>query len=110
MKKLLIGLLIIPAIAHAEFETGNTLMAKMTGESPQRMFALGYVAGVFDANQRVTHCAPDGPGITNGQINDIVFSYLSNNPSIRHRTADVLIQDALKQIWPCANRNPGRGA
>lgn len=111
MKKLLVVLLMVPAMAHAEFMTGNQLHSKLnSSEVSERIQALGYIQGVFDAGQHYRHCAPDNIGITAGQVRDIVLNYLNAKPSVRNFTADLLIIDALKQIWPCANQNKGRGA
>jgi hypothetical protein len=108
VKKLLIAMLMIPAMARAEFETGNTLYTKMQDQSGgERMYVMGYVVGVFDAHQHINHCLPANVNVTIGQVTDIAKMYLQNNPAIRHRTADVLLRDAFRNIWPCANRNSG---
>jgi len=101
VKKLLAAVLLVPSMANAEFLTGNKLLEHMIDkEIMSRMFALGYVAGVSDAHQGVISCPP--PNVTNGQVNDVIKSYLETNPSQRHRSADVLIYEALKRVWPCA--------
>ncbi len=111
MKKLLVMLIMVPAMAHAEFFNGNQLLAKMNStEISDRIQAIGYIQGVFDTGQHIKHCAPDGAGITAGQIQDIVRAYLEKNPAIRNFSADLLIIDAIKKIWPCATQNKGRGA
>lgn len=109
MKKLIAAMLFIPTMAHAEFFTGNQLLEKLKDvEAWSRMQALGYIQGVFDANMSITICPPSG--VTAGQVNDMIKNYLENTPAIRNRTADRIIQDALKSVWPCQNRNPARGA
>lgn len=101
MKKLLAVALLIPTMANAEFLSGNKLLEHMTDKDVHwRMFALGYVAGVSDAHQGIISCPP--PTATNGQVSDVIKSYLESNPAQRHRTADVLISEALKRVWPCA--------
>ena len=111
MKKLLIALLMIPALARAEFLTGNDLYQKLTSTSVvDKMYALGYVVGVYDVNVHITICPRAENVITAGQVQDITIQYLTLNPGQRHRNAEVLVRDALKQVWPCANRQPGRGA
>lgn len=110
MKKLLAALMFVPAMAQAEFETGNTLYHKMLNTAPtEQMYVMGYVVGVFDAHQHINHCPPDGGNVTVGQVTDIAKLYLQQNPAVRHRTADVLLRDVFRNLWPCANRNPGRG-
>ena len=109
MKKLLIAFLMIPAMAQAEFFTGNDLLALIQSrEVIDRMQALGYIQGVADANMNIVICPPDG--VTAGQIKDMIRNYLQNILATRNRSADRIIQDALKSVWPCQNRAPGRGA
>lgn len=104
MKKFLIAMLLIPSLARAEFLTGNDLYSKLTArEVMDRMYALGYVIGVYDVNVHLTVCPRTEQGITAGQIQDIVINYLASNPGQRHRNAEILVRDALKQIWPCQN-------
>jgi hypothetical protein len=110
MKKWLVCLLFVPAMARAEFETGNTLYTKMQDQSiGEKMYVMGYVTGVFDAHQHINHCLPAGVNVTIGQVTDIARMYLQNNPAIRHKTADVLLRDAFRNLWPCANRNNSGG-
>jgi hypothetical protein len=105
MKKWLAALALVPLSAQAEFETGNTLYAKMQDQSGgERMYVMGYVTGVFDAHQHINHCLPNGINVTIGQVTDMAKLYLQQNPAIRHRTADVLLRDAFRNVWPCANR------
>jgi hypothetical protein len=110
MKKLLSILLFVPAMAQAEFWSGNDLHNRLSSsDSGDRIHAMGYIMGVFDAGVNAVFCPPNQTGITAGQIRDMTFAYLSQNPSIRHRTADVIIFDMFKQVWPCTQRG-GRGA
>ena len=106
MRKLLVALLIIPAMARAEFFTGNDLLRLMNGNTMDQVQAIGFVQGVFDVYVAVTICPPSQ--VTAGQINDMIKNYLTNSPAVRHKTAESIINDALKQVWPCASR--GRGA
>ena len=41
MRKLLAALLMVPAVASAEFLTGNELYQRLTGDLGDRMYALG---------------------------------------------------------------------
>ena len=110
MKKLLIALLMVPALARAEFFTGNQLLSLLQSrEMWDRMQGLGYIQGVFDAHMSVNICPPSG--VTAGQVQDMVKNYLENIPATRNRSADLIIRDALKSVWPCSNnRTPSRGA
>lgn len=111
MRKLLATLLFVPAMAQAEFLTGNELYQKLSSTSVvDKMYALGYVVGVYDVNVHITICPRVENVITAGQVQDIVLQYLTINPGQRHRNAEILVRDALRQVWPCANRNNGRGA
>jgi len=57
MKKWLACLLFVPAMARAEFWTGNNLHDRLTSsEVSERIQALGYVMGVFDVYVNVTFC------------------------------------------------------
>jgi hypothetical protein len=104
MKKLLAMLLCVPMMAHAEFFTGNDLLTKMNGDAADRIQAIGYVQGVFDVYVHVTICPPNGGrDITAGQIRDMIKNYLTNSPATRHKTAESLIHEALKGVWPCQN-------
>ncbi len=59
MKKWLICLMFVPAMARAECWTGNNLYDRMTSsEVSERIQALGYVMGVFDVYVNVV--APRG--------------------------------------------------
>ena len=104
MKKLIVSLLFVPTMASAEFLSGNSLLRDMKSDVMDQMLALGYVMGVIDVFTNSTICPP--PGITAGQVKDIVQRHLEDNPGSRHFTADSLIRNKLERIWPCAK---GRG-
>ena len=109
MRKLLATLLFIPAMAQAEFWSGNNLYDKLNDQDTlNRVQAYGYVMGVYDVYVNVTFCPPTEVGITVGQVKDMIHAWLRANPNQRHRNAEVLVNEAFKQAWPCANRS-GRG-
>lgn len=98
--RILAVLLLVSIPARAEFFTGNELLSRMDSESlVDRSMALGYVVGVSDMGDGYVHCPPTG--VTTGQVRDIVRSYLVRNPSERHMTGDILVNKALKAVWPC---------
>jgi hypothetical protein len=101
MKKLIVLTMLAAGAAHAEFYTGNDLLERMNGTEVQKLIALGYVGGVADAMNNRVICMPSA---TLGQTRDIVKQYLENNPSIRHYSADSLIQSVLSSMWPCAKK------
>jgi len=106
MKKWLVCLLFVPAMARAEFWTGNNLHDRLTSsEVSERIQALGYVMGVFDVYVNVTFCPGNQTGITAGQIRDMAAAWLAANPTQRNRNAEALVNEAFKQAWPCKNRN-----
>jgi len=105
MKKLLVTLLFVPAMARAEFFTGNDLLARMNGTTLEQVQALGYVQGVVDAHSSVIICPPSN--VTAGQVRDMIKNYLDNSPAKRHYSADVIIGDALEKVWPCKQNRGG---
>ena len=107
MKKILAAVLLMPCMAYAEFLTGNQLLQRIrSDEVVERMVALGYIMGVSDARQSVSHCA--GAQVTAGQTRDVVRQYLERNPANRDWSADLLITFALAEVWPCKNQNNGK--
>jgi hypothetical protein len=107
MRKLIATLLMVPSLAMAEFYTGNQLLTAMRSSSTvDKSIALGYVLGVFDSNQGITHCPP--ANVTAGQVHDMVKLFLEQAPSIRNSTADVIIQAVLMESWPCNNNPRGK--
>ena len=104
MKRLIILAALCAGAAHAEFKSGNSLLAQIKGDNIDYIHSVGYVLGVYDTLQGVTHCAP--AGITAGQVTDMVKNYLEANPETRHNSADRLIGIVLRLAWPCAQRAP----
>lgn len=102
MKKLISIFLIIPTIASAEFFTGNKLHGLLNGSNIDKIHALGYIQGVFDAYHSIIICAP--ATVNAGQVNDMIKNYLENTPAIRHRPADQIIAEALIGVWPCKDK------
>ena len=106
MKKILAGLLFVPVMASAEFTSGNDLYKDLRSESTvDKVYALGYIAGVADAGQGGSHCIPTSVSL--GQLQDMTLNYLRNNAEIRNLSADVLIGIMLLERWPCKNKSKG---
>lgn len=106
MRRLKVGvaaLMFMPLMACAEFYDGNKLLRELTGDTAERLAALGYVAGVHDSHRTVSHCTPDN--VTLGQLTEMVVQFLQANPNIRHETADVLVSGMLQQVFPCRSNN-----
>lgn len=112
MKKLLVALLFIPMMAHAEFYSGNDLYMKMTDESSlvNKTMGIGYVIGVYDVGVHMFFCPGTEVGIIAGQLNDMVKHWLYANPHRRNELAQKLVLEVFKQNWPCSNRGNGRPA
>lgn len=69
----------------------------------ERGVAMGYVAGAIDMGDGVMFCSPSNT-VTIGQVRDMVQGYLESTPSIRHLSADAIIMDLFKRLWPCPKR------
>ena len=101
-KLLVVCLTTLPIVANAEFLSGNELLSRMQDQSHGlNMMALGYVGGVFDAGQSVTHCAP--ATVTLGQVRDMAKNHMIINPESRNSSADSIILNILRRTWPCRN-------
>lgn len=106
MRKLIL-LSLLGAAAHAQpssiLYSGQELYNKLTND---RLSAMGYIAGVADAQSGVTICIPPGQ-VTLGQMSDMVKQTLERIPSERHLSADIFVQATLEKRWPCAKRGTG---
>ena len=90
----------------ANFYSGNEIYARLSewkSESSsnvvQQSVGAGYVIGVYDALDGLSFCSPGG--VNQGQIRDIVFNYLRDNPQIRQKDAYILVAQALNKAFPC---------
>lgn len=109
MRKLLVALLMLPAMAHAEFWTGNKLYERLTSsDMTDRIQAMGYVMGVYDVAVHALFCPGSETNITVGQVRDMAMNWLANNPHRRNESAEKLVTEAFKQVWPCRNRGGTR--
>ena len=100
----LLLILAMPVSANAGFQSGNALLKDINTKSgPDYMFAMGYVAGVFDALADVSHCVT-ADGVTQGQAVLIAKKYLESHPEELHMTADILLSRAFKAAFPCKKK------
>lgn len=110
MKRLALAIALACTVvaARAEFFDGNKLLSVCDATSSVDVGdCLGYTSGVYDAISGSVICPEQYSGrITRGQVRDIVVQYLRQNPALRSLTADLLIREALKPLWPCRNANP----
>jgi hypothetical protein len=106
MKKILVGLLMIPMMAHASFMDGNKLLSRFESKTDlENTYAWGYVVGVYDSYSNII-CT--GGGATVKQVSDVVHKYLKDNPAQRNMDAAVLVLVALGTAFPCPdNKNKG---
>lgn len=99
------ALLAATTTASAQYVNGNGLLKDLRGGSNDRMFALGYIAGVADAYDEDVFCLP--PRTQLGQIRDIVTKFLEENPKERHNHAGVLVLVPLMESYPCKKKGGG---
>jgi len=109
MKKLVLfaGIFFCVAwIVFAQFETGNSLLAKFeekedwvkTGKNAWGYpFAGGYIIGIFDAYSGIL-AVPEN--VIREQVYDIAIKFIKENPERRHEKASVLLLEAFKKAFP----------
>lgn len=105
MKKTMIAAALLLALssARAGFYTGNELLQFMnSADTAENTLALGFIAGVNDANRGVTHCPVRG--VTLGQLKDMTQAFLREKPQIRHLGAADAVSYVLAQAWPCPKK------
>lgn len=83
--------------------SGQDLYIKLGND---RLSAMGYIAGVADSQSGVTICIPPNM-VTLGQMSDMVKQTLERLPSERHLSADIFVQAALEQRFPCKKKGGG---
>jgi hypothetical protein len=108
-----LGLLPTQVFAAGNFYNGNQLHAQLkdyraasTADIVSASAAVGFVLGVHDAmdgipDKSTGFCFQSPRGLTKGQVADIVFLYLEQNPQVRHFTGASLVQAALSNAYPC---------
>lgn len=107
MKRLLIIAALVCGTAHADFKDGNKLLSELQSQDNLDWgISMGYIEGVADAWNGVTHCMSSNT--TAGQLRDMVKQYLERNPAIRHYLAERVIREVMKATFPCAKQPSGR--
>ena len=104
---LLLGFLMLPMTAQAEFMTGDALRRSCEegyrGDSSQAgklVTCLAYPVGVFDlAESLELVCSP--PNLTSDELRGITKRALSDRSENRRQSAAALIFKALVDQWPC---------
>ena len=103
--------------SYESSESGNTLLAKCVGAPAVQLFCGGYTTAIYDminfleASKLIPkrHCFP--PGVSRGQIRDVIVHYLQIHPEELHTGAGYLGIEALQGAWPCnagSTTPPGR--
>ena len=93
-------LTLLSAPAHADFKNGNNMFEHINSDNYyNKGNAMGYIMGVVDAYSGIYMCPPET--ITGGQVQDIVKSYLAQNPATRHEGASILVFRAMVEFFPC---------
>lgn len=94
------------ASAEGEFLSGKELKVGLEGwkssdseEVVRDAVAFGYVIGVHDALSGALVCS--GEDVTQGMVIDAVLKYMRANPKSLDNSADTVVVEALKRIWPC---------
>ena len=64
---------------------------------------MGYIAGAVDMGDGIVFCVT-ADTVTMGQVRDILKNYLEATPTTRHMSADAIIIELFKKLWPCAKR------
>lgn len=89
---------------HAGFVSGNKLLADLSENNEfGEAYGFGYLIGVFDANEGITHCV-EFDGVTQGQIKQAAIEYLEAHAEDLHRPADWLLKRAFRESSPCPER------
>lgn len=87
------------AIAATAYVSGNDLYAECSANT---QLCLGFVEAVADSFTSYEPSLLCLPGtVTNGQLVDIVAKFLRDNPEERHRTAYMLVAQAIGAAFPC---------
>jgi len=106
MRALLLTTALLCGGAHAQFFTGNDLLARINSDiAYDRGLSMGFVLGVYDATLTIEHCPP--PNVTAGQVRDMVAKSLNSGAAARHLPAEAFVVYTLGAAWPCPKKGKG---
>lgn len=98
-----------PAIAGDtdSYVSGNKLYDSCISKNAHlNGYCLGYIIGNIDARNSIQsilgpglQCVP--PGVTQGQVHDIVVKFLKDHPEARHYTGASEVGRAIREAFPC---------
>lgn len=108
MRKALLALCVIvplytPTSAVAQ-NNGNELLAYCTAHSSEIFRAgqcFGFINGVTTTSTDLG-CVPEN--VTRRQAKDIIILYLEQNPHRRHLGSSHLVEESLRNAFPCGSR------
>jgi Rap1a immunity proteins len=85
------------------FRSGNDLYEKcimQAGDMFGQGYCAGYMVGAADAfTYDGTMCLP--PGVTEGQVEDVVLTYVRAHPDTRHYAGSSIVRRGLETAFPC---------
>lgn len=108
MKAAAAVLAVLATSAQAEFISGNDLLRRLNSEQADRTVAVAYIAGVWDAMQGITICAPNTVELS--QVVEMTHRALIALPQIRDKSGDAFVVAVASKQWPCAKRATGPNA
>jgi hypothetical protein len=106
MRALLLTTALLCGGAHAQFLTGNDLLARINSDiAYDRGLSMGFIIGVYDATLTIEHCPP--PNVTAGQVRDMVSKSLNSGAAARHLPAEAFVVYTPGTAWPCPKKGKG---
>lgn len=95
-----------PTAAYSQWNSGNDLQEYCGGEAGSFVSGIcsGYIIGTLDTVEGLLEdkklaCVP--PGVTKGQVRDIVIKYIEQHPEYRHFVGMNLVVLAVGSAFPC---------
>jgi len=86
---------------NAMYEWAQTYENKGSNAFDSGMY-VGYIVGLAEITSSVLFCPP--PHTQQGQLFDIVYIYLRDNPAKRSNSAGEVTITALRNAYPCSNK------
>lgn len=88
-----------PLAAERGYYTGEELYRR-----GKDSFAVAYITAVYDSDitaklEGASYCVPSG--VKNGQLLDVAWKYLEEQPAKRHLSAAYLARLSFRAAWPC---------
>ncbi|WP_370654215.1 Rap1a/Tai family immunity protein [Hydrogenophaga sp.] len=106
-----VWLLAVSTATHA-FMDFELVLAEQGYYTGQELYTLGkgtslftaYVTAVYDADRTSQRLGPEycvPRGVRAGQLADVAYQYLDNNPATRHLSAAYLARMSFRAAFPC---------